>query len=162
MFLRRVIIPAVAVLSVVLTLLLPVLGLGCGPGVPESDKAAQYTPESLAQELAFRYHTLTPEARKAATRVRSKSKSAKSIAQLENAEKLQTKGKDVATTKKRTGPPTLDSLLEDIDGKFNLIKGTSRSEACQKAIETISKDSSLTESDKQLLTEKLRELAGAS
>jgi len=49
-----------------------------------------------------------------------------------------------------------------MDGKLNLIKETSRNEACRKAIETIVKDSSLTESDKQLLTEKLRELAGAS
>jgi hypothetical protein len=157
MFLPRV---TIRVAAVVLALLPPVLGLGCGPRALEVDKAAAYTPESLAQELAFRYRALTPEAKKASTR--AKSKSTKSIAQLENAEKLQIKAKDVATTKKRTGPPTLDSLLEEIDGKLKLINGTSRSEACQKAIETISKDTSLTESDKQLLTEKLRELAGAS
>jgi hypothetical protein len=43
-----------------------------------------------------------------------------------------------------------------------MIKGTARAETCRQMIETISKDSSLTESDKQLLTQKLRDLAGAS
>jgi hypothetical protein len=65
-------------------------------------------------------------------------------------------------TKKRTGPPTIDDVLEDITSKINLIKEAFPAETCRRMIDTISKDSSLTESDKTLLTEKVRELAGSS
>ena len=70
--------------AVAAVLLLPVLGSagGCGPAASEVDSAARYTPESLAQELAFRYRALTPEAKKAPSRNRAKSKTTKSIAQL--------------------------------------------------------------------------------
>jgi hypothetical protein len=41
-----------AAASTVLTLLLAVLGAGCGPAASEYDKAALYKPESLGSELA--------------------------------------------------------------------------------------------------------------
>ncbi len=50
--------------AMVLALALPALATGCGPGTPEVDKSALYTPESLADELAFRYRALKPDARK--------------------------------------------------------------------------------------------------
>ena len=46
-----------------LTLALPALVPGCGPAMPEVDKAAFYTPESLAAELAFRFRALSPDAK---------------------------------------------------------------------------------------------------
>jgi hypothetical protein len=148
--------------AVVLGLVLPALASGCGPGEPQVDKAALYTPESLAQELAFRYSALKPEAKKSTRKTSSGAKSAKRIADLERARTAEKKRGNTEATKKRTGPPTIDDVLEDVDSKINMIKGTSRAETYRQMIATISKDSSLTESDKQLLTEKLRELAGAS
>jgi hypothetical protein len=43
-----------------------------------------------------------------------------------------------------------------------MIKEVSRSDACHQMSATISKDSSLSESDKKLLSEKLQELGKAS
>jgi hypothetical protein len=140
---------------------LPVLGLGCGSAAPDVDKAVAYTPESIAQELAFRYRALGPDAKTAAQQARP-IKSRKSTAQLESDEKLQTKGKDLATPKKRSGPSTLDDVIQDVDAKLHLLQGVSRTDACQKIIEVISQDKTLTGSDKKLLTEKLKELAAAS
>jgi hypothetical protein len=155
MFSGRLIIVAVVTTATIATVMLSVAAPGCGPAASEADKAAEYTAESLAQELAFRYRSLKPEAKKF-TRA-PKAKSTKSIAQLETDEKLDTKGKDVATTKKRSGPPSLDDILDDFDVKLGRLKETSPSAACQQVIETISKDNSLTENDKKLLTEKLKE-----
>jgi hypothetical protein len=50
-------------------------------------------------------------------------------------------------------PTTIDDVLDDVDRKLDLIKETSRSDAGRKMIDTLSKDSSLTESDKKTLTE---------
>jgi len=160
MFSGRLIIVAVMTTATIATVMLSVAAPGCGPATSEADKAAEYTAETIAQELAFRYRSLNPEAKKS-TRA-PKAKPTKSIAQLETDEKLQTKSKDVATTKKRSGPPSLDDVLDDIDVKLGRLKGTSRSAACQQVIETISKDNSLTENDKKLLTEKLKERSDGS
>jgi hypothetical protein len=147
--------------AVGLMLFLPAVSPGCGSGAPEVDKAVQYTPESLARELAFRYRTLTPEAKQAPTRVRKRSKSGKTIAQLESAEKLQKKGKDAPTVKQaRAGK--LDDLLDDIDRKLELIKDVSRPDACRQMGESIAKDDSLDEKAKKLLAEKLKELGDPS
>jgi hypothetical protein len=147
---------------VVLALVLPVLGLSCGPGAHDVDQAAQYTPESLAQELAFSYRSLQPEAKKSTRQLRRKSKADKTIADLERDERAEKKGGGTEVTKKRTGPPTVDDVLEDVDRKLDLIRGVARSDACRKMSETISNDPSLTDSDKKLLSEKLKELSEAS
>ena len=149
---------AAAVVGVVLTALAP----GCGRGEPEFDKAALYTPESLAQELAFRYRGLKPEARKSTRRAGAGTKSEKRLAALERARQAEKKGGDTAATKKRTGPPSLDDLLDDIDRKVDLLKGVSRPEACRQMGESLAKDSSLDENDKKLLAEKLKELGDPS
>jgi hypothetical protein len=64
-----------------------------------------------------------------------------------------------AATKKRTGPPTIDDLLADIENKLNLLKGISRSDVCRKMIDTISQDGSLKASDKKTLTELVSRLS---
>ena len=149
---------AAAVMGVVLTAFAP----GCGRGGPEFDKAALYTPESLAQELAFRYRGLKPEARKSTRRAGGGSRSEKRLAALERARQAEKKGGDTVATKKRTGPPTLDDLLDDVDRKVDLLKGISRKDACRQMGETITKDTSLDENDKKLLAEKLKELGDPS
>jgi len=50
-------------------------------------------------------------------------------------------------------------VLEDIDDKLDLIKDVSRPAACVKMMDTISKDSSLTDSDKKSLNELVGRLA---
>jgi hypothetical protein len=152
----RVTIPIVVAVFTVLTLVLSTIMPGCGPASPDVDKAALYTPESLASELAFRFSSLSADA-KASSRP-AKSRSGKSLAQqVERAAKADKKG--AAVKKKATGPTTIDDVRDDVDNKLDLIKGVSRSEACRKMIDTISRDSSLTESDKKTLTELVGKLA---
>jgi hypothetical protein len=135
--------------------LLTTLGLSCGPGEPEVDKAALYTPESLASELAYRYRQLNPDARSAAVRYRPDPRKEKALQERQGrAEQAKNKATGGAPAKKKqTGPPTLDDLLADIDSKLDLIRGVSRADACKKMAETISGDSSLSDGDKQRLKE---------
>jgi hypothetical protein len=151
----RVSIPMLVAASTVLMLVVPAIVPGCGPGDLEVDKAALYTPESLASELAFRYVALNADAKKS---TRKLSRSDKAAAEKrEHGTKSQTKGGGVK--KAARGPTTIDDVLEDIDSKLDMIKGVSRPEACRKMTEAISKDSSLTEGDKKTLTELVGRLA---
>jgi hypothetical protein len=144
----------VVAISMAFTLVLPAIVPGCGPESPDVDKAALYTPESLASELAFRYQALNAEA-KVSSR---KDRSGKGLAeQVERTTKTGKKG--AGAKKKQTGPATIDDVLDDIDDKLNLIKGSSRSDACRKMVDTLSQDSSLTDGDKKTLTEFVGKLA---
>ncbi len=154
-------IPAAVAAGLLLLISLPALVPGCGPAAPEVDKAAAYSPESLAQELAFRYNALNPESKKSTRKATRKSRFDKSIADVARDEQIETKAGGEAT-KKRTGPPNIDDLLEDIGSKMDKIKGSSRAETSLKMIEALSKDNSLNEADKQLLSEKLKELGQSS
>ncbi len=155
---NRVTIPIVVAVSMVLALVLPASIPGCGPASLDVDKAALYTPESLASELIFRFHSLAPDAKTSSRRTKSKSDKA-AAERLERATKVEKKGAGVK--KKATGPTTVDNVLDDIDNKLDLIKGTSRSDACRKMIDTLSQDNSLTESDKKSLTELVGKLNDA-
>jgi ATP-dependent 26S proteasome regulatory subunit len=129
--------------------------LGCG-GAAEFDKSARYTPESLAQELAFRYNALSPTG-KVSTRIR---KAQKKNATIEsNEEKSETKSKSREATKKDL-PKTIDDVLDDIEAKAGLVKGTSRSEVFKAMIEALSRNNSLKEDERQVLAGKLKELGG--
>jgi hypothetical protein len=159
----RATIPLKALVSVFFTLLLAGLGLSCGPAEPEVDKAALYTPESLASELALRYRQLNPDAKAAAVRFQLKPRDAKRLEE-QRARSEQAKNKVLGgppAKKKQTGPPTVDGLLADLDSKLDLIKGVSRADACRKMVEAISSDASLSESEKQRLTEFVSQLDGS-
>ena len=133
---------------------------GCGPAAPEVAKEAQYSPESLAQELSFRYQSLNADAKKATGKARSKS--VRTAADRQRGE-VDTKGAVGAVTKKQRGaPPSLDELLADIDSKLKLIKGVSRADACKQMIETLASDTKLTPTDKQSLTDHINRLASPS
>jgi hypothetical protein len=148
----RLVAIALAVAATVFCLLsLAVFVPGCGTAAPQVDKAAEYSAETIAQELAFRYKSLVPDAKKSTRSPRPRSKS-KSVAELESGEKAIKKAAGGAVAKKRTAPPTIDDVLDDIDDKISLVKGASRSEVRQKVIEAISKDSSIVEEDKKSLT----------
>src|SRR5436305_2682964 len=97
--------------ALVLGFVLPLVTPGCGPAAVDVDKAAQYTPESLAQELAFRYRALKPEARKSTRKIGTRPKSPDRTAALERARAAEKKGGDAPAAKKRSGPQTLDDVL---------------------------------------------------
>ena len=141
----------IAVGLVVCSLSAAIFVPGCGTVAPEVDTAAEYSAETIAQELAFRYKALKPEAKKStrAAQVRTKRKG---IADLERDEKALVKAAGGAVTKKRAGQPTVDDVLDDIDDKISRIKGTSRADARKKIIEAIGKENSLTEEDRQALS----------
>ena len=132
---------------------------GCGPGEPEYDKAALYSPESLAQELAARYQDLSPDARKTAAGSRASLEAAKITAAKEKAELVRKKGVTGEAVQKQARPATVDDLLADIGNKLTLIKGMSRADACRKMIDTFSNDRSLSAPDKKALTELVGKLA---
>ena len=153
---RRASISVLVAASTLLMAVVPAALPGCGSDQLEVDKAALYTPESLASELAFRYQALNADAK---TSTRKLSRSDKAAAEKrERGTKSQTKGGGVKK-KAPAGPTTIDDVLEDIDIKLDRIKGVSRPEACRKMTETISEDSSLTEGDKKSLTELVGKLA---
>jgi len=140
---------------VALVLAMACAAAGCGSTV-EHDEAVQYTPESLAQELAFRYRSLSPAAKKA-TKNRSEPKGkASAIAERE----AQTKAQSKAVAKKAQAE-TADDVLDEIAGKARTIRGVSPAEVFQKMSEVIARDQSLDESDRQALAEKLDEMARA-
>jgi hypothetical protein len=157
MSVRRVTIPLVASVSTTLMLVLPALGPGCGPAAPEVDKAALYTPESLAAELALRFRNLSPDA-KTAKPTRSPKTDTGVAERLARAEQAKNKTGGAAAKKKQAGPPTIDDLVADIDSKLTLIKDMSRTEACRKMLDTISGDSTLSQDDKRTLKELVGQL----
>ena len=137
--------------AVVLTL--PILGAGCGSEQLDVDKAATYTPDSLAQELILRYRALNPDSRTSTRRPKNKKSKADSAARPD----LDKKGA-VRTPKKRASA-TIDEVLDDIDSKVPLVKGSSPSETTKIMSETIASDGSLGDSDKKALTELVGRLA---
>ncbi len=121
---------------------------GCSPEPMEHDQSANYTPESLAQELVFRYRSLQPDAQISKLPPRRKSTdkadSARPPVSKKSAEKK---------TAKKAVSTTIDDVIEDIESKISLIKGSSKVETTKKMIETISADRTLKDADRTTLTE---------
>jgi hypothetical protein len=152
--------------ALALALALSAMTPGCATDAPEVDKSALYTPESLAEELAFRYRELKPEDRMFARGAVPRAGSAGKPADLERARQIdekaeQKKGGGGAVSKKRSGSPTLDEVMADIDSKIGRIPATPRPDARRKMIEALSKDAALSAEDKALLSDRLKEM-GAS
>lgn len=130
---------------------------GCGS--PEHfDQAAEYTPESLAQELAFRYQSLAPSAR-IAKKARDKSDKQGDVSRSHD-EQSQVKAQTKETTKQAPAA-TLDDLLDEIDAKARKIQNRSRADVFQKMADAVNKDPSLEPPDRQNLSDKLKEMARA-
>jgi hypothetical protein len=142
--------------STLLMVVVPAIVPGCGANDLGVDKAALYTPESLASELSIRFRALNPDAKTSKRKVQSRSDK-EAAERREHGNKAQTKGGGVK--KKARGPMTIDDVLDDIDGKLGLINGVSRAEACRKMSDTISQDRSLTPDEKKSLEELVGRLA---
>jgi hypothetical protein len=156
---RNLAIAAVMSLSTLLNLSVMAMVSGCGGANLDVDKAALYTPESLATEFAIGFKALSADTKATASKIKARtSKNRPAPVFSENALK---KGKRVATTRKKEtkGPPTLDELVEDVDGKIGLIRDFSRSESCRKMTEAISKDQTLDDNERKTLTELVAKLA---
>ena len=119
---------------------------GCGSEPTEIDKLANYTPETLAQELILRYRALNPEGKKS-NRGPGVKLSEAAIAARDKANL-----KKKAQMTKKSPSATIDDLLEDIRFKITLIKGMSAAETTKKMMDTISSDSSLPAGEKKSLT----------
>lgn len=152
--------PMKAAASAIFMLLLTVLGLSCGPGEPEVDRSALYTPESLASELTYRFRQLSADAKSAAVRYQHSARNSKGPGEETESAKNKTSG-GAPARKKQAGPPGLDDLLADIDGKLDLIPGVTRADTCKKMAETIAADSALPDGDKQRLKELVAKLQGS-
>jgi hypothetical protein len=150
-----------AVATLPLALGLSIAAPGCGSGEPQVDRSAFYTPESLAEELALRYRTLKPEARKFTRAAASSSKSARRAAALDRARQAEKKGGGGDEPKKRTGPETLDDIMADIEAKIDKIPGTARPEACKKMSDALPTDATLSADEKKLLSGRLEEMGGS-
>jgi hypothetical protein len=124
---------------------------GCGEG-PRFNPETHYTPESLAQELAFRFNALSPSGKSSTRTRRPGRKAVDSKADEQSTTKSQAK----AATKKEL-PKTVDDVLDDIEAKVGLIQGMSRSDVVSKMVDALSKERSLPERDRQMLSGKLKE-----
>jgi hypothetical protein len=154
---RRIAMAMAASMASALSLLAMVPG--CGPADLEVDKSALYTPESLAAEFAYRFKALGAETKASASTLKFSKKEADRLQRVAAAEKKGLRGGP--SKKKNAGSPTLEDLLEDVDSKLNLIKGTSRSESCRKMAETIANDRALDDNDRKTVTNLVTKLAEA-
>jgi predicted RNase H-like nuclease len=160
---RRGIIAGAVAASMVVVLVVAAVSQGCGPAPVEVDPATRYTPESLAQELIFRFQALNPSAKTSRRAIRVNPSAEKARAErLERAVQAEKKGGGGPGEKKRKGAPTIDDVIDDVDHKLNLLTGTSRSDACRKMIDAISGESSLTADEKKNLSDLVGRLAEGS
>jgi len=144
-----------AAASGVLTLVLAATVPGCGgPETVEVDKRAYYTPESLASELVFRYRALAADAKASTRKIQPGQSRAE---QVERTRKVEKKG--AGLKKKAEKSTTIDDVLDDINTELGRLKGMSRSDACGKMIDALSKDNTLAEKDKKTLTDHVSKMA---
>jgi hypothetical protein len=157
---RKIAVALAMGVSVACSLTMLAIVPGCGGADLDVDRAALYTPESLAGEFAFRFKALNSETKATASKI--KPRIGKTNIRLPISEEAAKKGKRVGTPKKKEtkGPPTLEELVEEVDSKIDLIRDFSRSESCGKMTEAISKDQTLDDNERKTLTELVAKLAG--
>ncbi len=146
--------PVTKILTLVM-ISLCLLAQGCSE-TPAFDPSTQYTPESLAQELAFRARTVPLPTKagaakqKSAVSVASKSASTKPDAKDARAASAQTK-KALATT--------LDEVVQETVDKFSQVNGMAKADIAKKVAASIANDASLSQSLKDEIQENLTRLS---
>jgi hypothetical protein len=106
-----------------------------------------YTADTLAQEFLSSYGDLKPKKPEGPT-----ARSPKPKLRPQDLAKEAAKGDP--QTKQAEGA-TLDELIAETLRKAAQIPGTSRADACNKVVEVIRKDPSVSEGDKRIIAEKL-------
>jgi hypothetical protein len=135
----------IAVAAVVVWL--PILNAGCSSELTDYDQAANYTPESIGQELILRFRALNPDAKAATPRAGKKSAEGALISRRKEEKKV------VLRAAKSKGSTSLDDVIDDIDHKITLVKGSTRAETTRKVLSIIASDPSLNDAEKKTLTE---------
>src|SRR5947209_3180523 len=130
----RILATATATVAVVLTM------VGCGGGEPQFDASTKYSPQTLAQELAFRCRSL------------DRSNPGEKPDGYTTKAGAVTKG---GAATKAAQANTLDGLLDDVIAKAATIPGMSRAEACKKVAAEAAKDPSISEADKKAIADRL-------
>jgi len=128
---------------------------GCGSS-EQFDKSVDYSPESLAQELAFRYQELTPSARVAKKR-RDAPRGKQGDPLKSHDEQSQVKAQAKEATKKAPAE-NLDDVLDEIEAKAAKITDHPRAQVFQKMADAIDKEAALDPADRQTLADKLKEM----
>ncbi len=113
---------------------------GCGPEAPKFDPATRYTPDSLAQELAFRLKALGP--RRSAARPSTRKAVGREV------------GKSAEATKAAPAE-TLDDLVAETARKANTIPGLPTAEALKQVADAIGRETSIAEPDRRRIAELL-------
>ena len=131
---------------------------GCGSS-EQFNQAVEYTPDTLAQELAFRYQALSPSARVAKKRRDAPRRKQGDVSKSHD-EQSQVKAQTKEATKKAPAV-NLDDVLDEIDAKASKITGQPRAEVFQKMADAIDKEPALEPADRQTLIEKLKEMGKA-
>jgi hypothetical protein len=150
--------PIVVFGSAAIWLLVASLAPGCGPGKPEFSPETRQTPESLAQEFAFRYQGLPAQASgKAKARAAAVEKAKAKFAQNDADEKG--KGARNAATKKASLPVTLDALIDSLEARLDQVPGMSRREAAGKVLERLKVSPAIDEADRTVVVERLTAIA---
>jgi hypothetical protein len=131
---------------------------GCGGGAPEFAPETKYTPESIAQELIFRYRALG-EGDQKITAAAGRGKASKAPSKERNAEKVQAKSGEAT---KAAPVRTADSLLDEIAGKVRSLPTSPAADAFKKVADAVRADTTMTPAVRDGLTGRLDELAAES
>ena len=127
----------------------PAIWSGCGPSAPAFDPQTDYTPESLAGELAFRYRDLPENGKKISSRPVKKAEPLKGKALEKSGE---------ATKEPATNSP--DTIFEDLALKIRQSKKLSPADFCKQMIEAVKKNESLKPEERDALVKRLEQLTG--
>ena len=132
-------------LMVVMMVGVVVAVLGCGDDTPRFDAATQYSPESLAQELSFRYASLDSKSRQM-TPVYTNKKTGDATRREMT--------KDATT--KNAPEENLDSLVADIRRKADTIPNLPPGSARNSVADAVDRDSSILDDGKKAIVAALR------
>ncbi len=133
---------------------LSVVAIGLASGCAEKsqvDPAARYTPEAVAQELVFRYQSLSADARVLQPRKKAR------IAEPLKGDELKKSGE---AAKKEDPAKTAEEIVEQTGRTIRQVAPVDASTFCKKVADIVRKDGALTEKDRADLARRLDDLAG--
>ncbi|WZO98498.1 hypothetical protein EP7_000078 [Isosphaeraceae bacterium EP7] len=131
---------------------------GCGGGAADFAPETKYTPETIAQELVFRYRALG-EGDQKLTAAAGRGKNSRARSKERNAEKVQAKSKEAT---KAAPVRTADSLLDEIASKVRSLPDAPAADSFKKVAAAVRADTTLTPAGRDNLAGRLDELAAES
>jgi len=142
--------------STVVTVVSSAAAPGCGGDVPEFDKAAAHTPETLVQEFIQRYKGLPENASARAKATAAKIEKVRASLPDPDAPSGKSAQKEAAVKSKMAPQAqTLDSLIATLDQRLGELDGVSKADALKKAAELVEKAPELKDNDRKVVLERL-------